>query len=270
MRSTANLASHPIHPMLVALPIGLWIGSFVFDILGRIIGDNLLAAAGFYAALAGCMGAALAAVPGAIDLFFTVPPRSSARQRGYIHGGLNVLALALFISVCWRRGGPWFPSDRGSLWLSFFGLCTIAVSGWLGGTLAYRNQIGVDRRYANATKFKSRSIDEFSKPACHQSELSDGELMLVRVGSERIAVGRTAQGIVAFSDHCTHKGGPLCDGALIGSTVQCPWHGSQFDCRTGRVIAGPAEQPIPIYGVEIRNGEVYLVHPTVEDLRKVA
>jgi nitrite reductase/ring-hydroxylating ferredoxin subunit len=62
----------------------------------------------------------------------------------------------------------------------------------------------------------------------------------------------------AFSDHCTHKGGPLSDGALVGCTVQCPWHGSQFDVRTGRVVAGPAASKIDTYKVEIRSGEVYV------------
>src|SRR5207253_6685982 len=47
-------------------------------------------------------------------------------------------------------------------------------------------------------------------------------------------VGRCSQGLFAFSDSCTHKGGPLSDGALVGCTVQCPWHGSQFDVSSGR------------------------------------
>jgi len=63
--------------------------------------------------------------------------------------------------------------------------------------------------------------------------------------------------VVAFSDHCTHKGGPLTDGVLIGRTVQCPWHGSQFDTHTGRVIAGPAKNKIDVYNIDIR-GEVYI------------
>jgi len=71
-------------------------------------------------------------------------------------------------------------------------------------------------------------------------------------------IGRCPEGMVAFSDHCTHKGGSLADGALVGCTVQCPWHGSQFDTHSGRVVAGPAKTKIDIYETETRAGEVYV------------
>src|SRR5438477_1841590 len=104
MRSLVRLKSHPIHPMLVSFPIGLWVASLIFDFVGVRAGNALLWAAGYYAIIGGCIGAALAAVPGVIDLFFVVPPRSSGRNRGYLHGGLNVLALLLFITIAARRG----------------------------------------------------------------------------------------------------------------------------------------------------------------------
>jgi nitrite reductase/ring-hydroxylating ferredoxin subunit/uncharacterized membrane protein len=261
MRSKAQLKSHPIHPMLVSLPIGLWIGGFVFDLLAIAGVDPRLSSAGFYCTIAGCVGAALAAVPGVIDLFGAVPPRSSARSRGYIHGGLNTLALLVFIAVAWHRGNAYETPDQLSLLLSAAGVVMIGISGWLGGTLVYRNQIGVDHRYANATQLKERSFEDFSRPVCNQSELSEGQLMLVKIGQERVALGKCSDGVFAFADSCTHRGGPLSDGALIGCTVQCPWHGSQFDCRTGRVVAGPAEEKIKTFLVEVRNGEIYIEDP---------
>src|SRR3954467_2916482 len=84
MRSKARISSHPVHPMLVMFPFGLWVASFVFDLLGRVFGNADLFAAGFYALIGGCIGAVLAAVPGVVDLFSVVPPDSSARKRGYI------------------------------------------------------------------------------------------------------------------------------------------------------------------------------------------
>jgi nitrite reductase/ring-hydroxylating ferredoxin subunit len=83
-------------------------------------------------------------------------------------------------------------------------------------------------------------------------------MLLAIVGQERVVVGKCTQGLFAFNDACTHQGGSLCDGTLIGGTVQCPWHGSQFDIQTGRVVAGPAEQKIEVYPVEVRSGEVYV------------
>ncbi len=257
MRSRANIKSHPIHPMLVAFPVGLWITALIFALIAISGGNTLLWSASFFAIIAGCVGAALAAIPGAIDLFTVVPPNSSGRKRGLIHASLNVIALLLFIYIAWRQGGP-TAADGLTVGLEVVGVVLIGISGWLGGTLAYRNQIGVDHRYANAGKFRERTVESFDRPVCNQSELGDGQMMLIHVGSERIAVGRCPEGVFAISDHCTHRGGPLSDGAMIDCTVQCPWHGSQFDVRTGRVVAGPAEIPIETYQVTIRAGEVYL------------
>jgi hypothetical protein len=61
-----------------------------------------------------------------------------------------------------------------------------------------------------------------------------------------------------IQDHCTHRGGSLADGVLICGTVQCLWHGSQFDTKTGQVRAGPAKEPIKTYTVDERDGEVRL------------
>jgi uncharacterized membrane protein/nitrite reductase/ring-hydroxylating ferredoxin subunit len=259
MRARAQIKSHPIHPMLVAFPVGLWISSLIFDLLAVASNNIFLAIAGFYALIGGCVGAALAAVPGVIDLFSVVPPNSSGRNRGYIHGTLNVLALLLFIFIVVRRGDPMMRPDGTSLALSLLGVVVIGISGWLGGTLVYRNQIGVDHRYANAGQERERTLDSWDRPVLNRGELSDGQMMLAKIEGERVVVGRCGEGFFAFSDHCTHKGGPLHDGALVGCTVQCPWHGSQFDVTTGRVVAGPAKNKIVTYDTEVKGNEVYVL-----------
>lgn len=259
MRSKAAIKSHPLHPMLVAFPIGLWVAAFVFELVGRNNPD--LWAAAFYCVIAGCVGAVLAALPGALDWLTVVPPNSSAKQRGLLHGGLNALNLLLFLYIAYRLGSPSDRPDETTLVLMGIGVLVLAIAGWLGGTLVYRNQIGVDHRYAGAGEFKSRFLPDWSRPVCHQSELGDGQMLLVGVGSERVVVGRCPEGYFAFSDHCTHMGGPLSDGALVGCTVQCPWHGSQFDIHTGRVVAGPAQEKIVTYFVEVKDDEVYVKPP---------
>ena len=266
MRSKASVQGHPIHPMLVGFPIALWVAGFIFDLIGARGSNAGLWAAGFYSIIGGCVGAVLSAVAGVIDLLQTVPPESSARNRGLLHGGLNSFALLLFIYVAYRLGSPSAVPEGVTLLLMGIGVVTIAISGWLGGTLVYRNQIGVDRRYASAGKLKTRTIESWSKPVCNQSELGDGQMMLAIVGSERIVVGRCSEGFFAFSDHCTHKGGPLSDGALVSCTVQCPWHGSQFDIRTGRVVAGPAQEKINTYSIVITGGEIYVQPPKPDEV----
>jgi uncharacterized membrane protein/nitrite reductase/ring-hydroxylating ferredoxin subunit len=268
MRSRASISSHPLHPILVNFPIGLWVTSFIFDLIGVSTDRASLYAAGFYLAIAGCAGALLAAIAGAMDWYSVVPPNSSAKKRGLTHGLLNVTILLLFIIQLEHRGSPATVPDRFALLITALAVVLLGYSGWLGGTLVYRNQIGVDHRYANAGQWRERTLDSFDRPVCNVSELGMGQMMLAKIAGERLAVGRCETGIVAFQDRCTHKGGPLSDGALIGCTVQCPWHGSNFDVNTGRVVAGPAQEKIRTYQIEIRANEVY-VNPA-EPIRKAA
>jgi len=267
MLSTMHVKSHPMHPMLVFFPLGLWITSFFFDALGLWWQDSSLVAAGFYCLLGGCVGAAIAAVPGVVDLFTVVPPNSTAKKRGLLHGGMNVVALVLFAFLAWRRGSAAEPVDGFSVLLSAAGVAGILASGWLGATLVYRNQIGVDHRYANAGKWHERTVESFERPIANQKEVGEGQMMLGHIAGERVVVGKCNHGVATFSDHCTHRGGPLSDGVLIGCTVQCPWHGSNFDVHTGRVVAGPAKEKIGTYEHEVRAGEIF-VKPSAEAKRQ--
>ncbi|HZU32660.1 MAG TPA: DUF2231 domain-containing protein, partial [Candidatus Angelobacter sp.] len=152
MRAKAAIQSHPIHPMLVGFPLSLWIGSFIFDVIGSIWSIPGLWTTGFYCVVGGCIGAVLAAVPGALDWWFAIPSNSSAKQRGLLHGGLNTLTLLLFIYIAYRLGSPSAAPDSVALVLMGIGVVILGISGWLGGTLVYRNQIGVVHLNANAGK----------------------------------------------------------------------------------------------------------------------
>jgi nitrite reductase/ring-hydroxylating ferredoxin subunit len=204
---------------------------------------------------AGIAAGLIAAVPGVIDYLGSVPPRSSARERATKHALLNVSSLTLF-ALSWlaerkhRRALP--------LALETAGTATLCVGGWMGGTLAYRNQIGVDHRYANAGKWQETRVDRQQPNALEEvgNGLETNQMKLVHVGGNRVAVGRTGKGYAAFQDRCTHKGGPLSDGVLMCGTVQCPWHGSQFDVHTGEVKAGPAEMKIETYDLRDQNKQI--------------
>lgn len=188
-------------------------------------------------------------MPGVIDYLKSVPPQSSAKERATNHAILNVTALTLF-STGWALSRRF---RNAAFVLKSLGVGAISAAGWMGGTLAYRNQIGVDHRYANAGKWQEETREHGSRAlvsAAASGELEVNQMMLVHAGEERIAVVRTEDGYAAFQDRCTHRGGPLSDGALICGVVQCPWHGSQFDVRTGDVKCGPAEKKIKTYEIE--------------------
>ena len=246
----ASFKGHPIHPMLVTYPFAFLTGGWAFGMAGAITKNKDLSTVARYLVPTGVAAGLLAAVPGIIDYLYTVPPDSSAKERATKHARINSTAMALFatgwaISRRFRRSG---------LLLQGLGAGAISVGGWLGGTLAYRNQIGVDHRYANAGKWqeetrthaKSRALSS----AAASGKLELNQMSLVHAADERIAVGRTEQGYAAFQDRCTHHGGPLSDGVLICGTVQCPWHGSQFDVHTGEVKCGPAKQRIKTYAID--------------------
>jgi nitrite reductase/ring-hydroxylating ferredoxin subunit len=84
-------------------------------------------------------------------------------------------------------------------------------------------------------------------------------MKLVHVWGKRIVLARTERGWAAFDDRCPHRGGSLADGVLICGAVQCPWHGSQFDVRTGAVKAGPAKDGVGTYRVEEAGREIRLL-----------
>jgi uncharacterized membrane protein/nitrite reductase/ring-hydroxylating ferredoxin subunit len=258
MRSRAHIKSHPIHPILVAFPIAFFVGTFIFDILGVIYNNESLYGVAYYMQVCGIIGALLAAIPGAVDYFKTVPPNSSAKKRATKHALLNITNLVLFLIAWILKGNNINPYVI--LVLELIGIILLAIAGWLGGTLVYRNQIGVDPRYANAGKWKEEEKDETKGQieVASADELKTDQMKLIHVNDKRIVIARTEKGYVAFDDHCTHKGGSLAGGAMICETVQCPWHGSQFDVNTGAVKAGPAKEKINTYNVSETNGKVYL------------
>jgi nitrite reductase/ring-hydroxylating ferredoxin subunit len=84
-------------------------------------------------------------------------------------------------------------------------------------------------------------------------EVADGELAAFVVGGERIAVANVAGTLHAFGNTCTHLQCSLALGELEGTTVTCPCHGSQFDVTTGKVLRGPAQEPVPSYPARVEN-----------------
>ena len=264
MRSTAQFKSHPIHPILIAFPVAFTTAAPVFDLVGVLADWPTVWAAGAYLATAAVIAGVVAGVPGFVDYLYTVPPGSSAKKRATWHMGVNLSALTLVL-VGWAfRDTNSLRPGVGTILLEVGGLGLMTYGGWLGGTLVYRNQIGVDHRYAHAGKWKEQEVG--GKPGetvevAAADELKVGQMKLLHVAGRRVVLARTEGGYVACDDHCTHRGGSLAGGVMACGVITCPWHGSQFDARTGEVRAGPAEEPIRTYRVEESGGRVRLVIP---------
>ena len=89
-------------------------------------------------------------------------------------------------------------------------------------------------------------------------DLEDGEPRFGHVGDSPVFVLRTGGGVKAFSAKCTHYGGPLKDGVVEGSTLRCPWHHACFSLNDGRVLGGPAFNPLPSWSVVTEDGKVFV------------
>ncbi len=135
MASRASIAGHPIHPMLVPLPIGLFVFSFVCDLIFMYGGGNpTWKTVALYTMGGGIVGALLAAVFGLIDLLALSP--SKAKSIGIWHMVINLTVVAIFVVSLWLRiGAP--PEYRLPVLLSLIGVVLLAISGWLGGEMVF-------------------------------------------------------------------------------------------------------------------------------------
>lgn len=141
MRTPASIARHPIHPMLVPIPIGLWLFSLVADLIHAGGSTNpAWTTVAFYCMGGGIVGALAAAVPGLIDLL-SLPP--GPRRTAITHMTINLTVVVLYAINFWMRMAA--PESPGKLvWLSLLSIGLLTISGWLGGKMVYEHGIAVD------------------------------------------------------------------------------------------------------------------------------
>ena len=154
----AGSYGHPVHPLLVTVPIGAWVCSLVFDLVSYGSAEPRTWSVGaMWLVLFGAVGAALAAVWGVIDLL-NLPRGTRPFSTGRLHADLNSTALVIFIvDFIWRyttRDG-WDSAPIGPFILSIVGLAVVGASGFLGGRLAYHYGIRVADEGVQAEGFGS-------------------------------------------------------------------------------------------------------------------
>lgn len=143
MHTPASIARHPIHPMLVTIPVGLWVFSFVCDLMSLRIGEQpVWAVVGIYTMVGGIAGALLAAVPGLIDLLSLKQP---IRKTALIHMSINLTVVALYAFNAYTRIPDPEPQTH-QIMLSAVAILMLLVSGWLGGKMVFEHGVGVDTR----------------------------------------------------------------------------------------------------------------------------
>jgi uncharacterized membrane protein len=162
MRTPATIAKHPLHPMLIVFPVGLWLFSLVCDIavLAGATSPGWQSAA-FYTMVGGLVGALAAAVPGLIDLLSLHVAR--VRRIALTHMTLNLIVVALYAVNLWLRMQQ-TTDMRVPVLLSVVAVIMLAVSGWLGGEMVHVHGIGVEdgaaARDSAAVRARSETLRE--------------------------------------------------------------------------------------------------------------
>lgn len=140
--SSANLMGHPLHPILITLPIGLFVATFLFDLVFWRTGNEAFATGALWLLGAGLVGAALAAVAGLTDFLGDGRIREISDAWHHAIGNVVLVLLQLF-SFYWRsRNGASGVVPAGLL-LSLIAIVLMAFTGWKGGELVFRHRVAV-------------------------------------------------------------------------------------------------------------------------------
>jgi len=230
---------HPLHPLLILMPLGCWTSATILDLVGgrgsRAAADRLVAA--------GVVSALPTAAAGASDWSDT---GGGERRVGIVHALANSAALACFAT-------SWVARKRGrrarGVALALTGHAFAGLGGYLGGHLTYATGVGVD-----TTAFQSGPEDW--TPVLDAAEVPEGRAVGTDVEGVRLLLVRESGEVRALAARCTHRGGPLDEGDIADGCVTCPWHGSRFELATGDVVQGPATSPQPAYETRVVDGRV--------------
>jgi nitrite reductase/ring-hydroxylating ferredoxin subunit/uncharacterized membrane protein len=261
---------HPLHPLLVHFPIGLFVISLLFDV-SQVFNTGETAVLGaFYTLFAGLIMAVLAAIPGLAD-WSDIRADHPAKKPATLHMWLNLaliivyaLNLVLRLIVLDVTPTPLVP-----ILLSVVGVGIISVSGYLGGKIVYDDGVGVGRHRRKAPSPAATlrlNEKQGAKPGQYvevgrADKLGEGETMRLELIGHVIVVAKVGGEFYAFQEFCTHRFGPLSEGSFEDRQVRCPWHGSCFDMQTGKVTQGPAKLDINTYKVRVREGKLEVQVP---------
>jgi nitrite reductase/ring-hydroxylating ferredoxin subunit/uncharacterized membrane protein len=239
---------HPLHPVLVQVPVGAWMSAAFLDALSRdedgarhLIGLGLLASVP-------------AALAGSADW---AEQHEQQMRTGVVHAAANSVAIGLYTGSLLARARRRTGLGKA---LGYAGLAAVAVGGLLGGDIAYRQAGG-----ANHAEETPHLVPAGWQDLMPLAELNPGEPARVMLSDVPIFVLRDGAEVFVLADKCSHMSGPLSDGELTGEgrdrCVTCPWHQSVFRLRDGVVVHGPATADQPAFQTRIRNGIVQVCLP---------
>jgi nitrite reductase/ring-hydroxylating ferredoxin subunit/uncharacterized membrane protein len=239
---------HPLHPVLVQVPVGAWMSAAFLDALGK-DGDGARHLIGL-----GLLASVPAAVAGSADW---AEQHEQQLRTGVVHAAANSAAIGLYAGSLVARARRRTGLGKA---LGFAGLAAVTVGGLLGGDISYRQAGGVNH---------AEEVPHLVPPGWQDlmplAELVPGEPVKAMLGEVPVFVFRSGDQVSVLANKCSHMSGPLSDGELTGDPedrcVTCPWHGSVFRLRDGAVVHGPATADQPAFETRIQAGIVQVCLP---------
>ncbi|RZU33421.1 Rieske 2Fe-2S domain-containing protein [Blastococcus saxobsidens] len=238
---------HPLHPVLVQVPVGSWVSAGLLDAVPRLRpAATVLIGAGVAAAVP-------AALSGAADWS---EQGTGVRRLGALHAVLNTAALGLYVGSLVARG-----AGRGGLGrlLSYGGLGLAGSSAAIGGHMSYAQSSGASHA---ATAVRALSTDWLDLGPLDDLPEGRPAMRSGKGGSMAVplAVIRRSGRVDVFVAACSHLSGPLDEGTVEtvrgSECLVCPWHGSAFDLDNGEPRRGPAANPQEKLEVRMEAGHV--------------
>lgn len=258
----------PLHTGVVHFPLACFAIGTLLDCASWVLQrpELHLVDSAFWAVVAGVISALVAAVLGFVD-YTSIRDDHPGKKWATAHMALNLVSVALYTVSIGARYQQLDDSRTPLLAfaLSLIGFLILTASGWIGGHLVYNDGVGVGRHrrrtdLPDETRVPEEEVDGFA-PVCHVDEFVEGSSLRANLRGTVVAIARSGGEFFAVQEFCTHRFGPLSEGAIEDGRIICPWHRTCFDLRTGAVTEGPAKVPLRTFPVEIRNGRIFVKVP---------
>ena len=242
---------HPVHPVLTDVVIGGATLLVLFDLATLFLGTNDLETASLVAVGVVALAAIGATLTGLTE--FKDTHTGDERNVVVLHGLINIAATAAYIvSFFVRLGGA---EDLG-IWSALAGFAVLTVGGFIGGHVVFKYGYTVNR---NAFA-KGQRAKEFT-PIIAAADVPEATPTKVMLGSTALVVVRRGDVVHVLKNTCSHAGGPLDEGELVGDTIVCPWHSSAFRLADGAVRHGPATTRQVTYRSRVNDLQVEVQGP---------
>jgi nitrite reductase/ring-hydroxylating ferredoxin subunit/uncharacterized membrane protein len=243
---TGRWVGHSAHPAVVIAPLAGWFAGTLLDVAG---GSGARRSAQRLVGV-GTLAALPAAATGVAEWLTT----DKAEERvGSVHAALADGATVMYATSWLLRTRR---HHRAAVAAGLVGASLAGATAFLGGHLSFRRGVGVSTVafQSGPRDWVALELDTDPQAGRAVRGVADGLPYAVVAASTSAGAPGTVPHVM--ESRCSHRGGPLHEGAVVDGCVECPWHGARFDVATGKVRRGPASAPQPVYEVADVGGEL--------------